>query len=66
MKSCAGELKVMFLSVIIPLGRCVVGSSTGSIFIEPRVVENLNTEAGTTARKRPVAASLIFIWWSST
>jgi hypothetical protein len=61
MNSCANGLRVRFLSVIIPICLCVVGSSTGNILMDVSLAENLNMEAGTTARKCPVAASLIRI-----
>jgi len=44
---------------MIPIGRRVVGSLTGSILTDACMAGNRMMETGTIARKRPVAASLI-------
>ncbi len=65
MKSWARGLSVRFLSVMIPIGRCVVGSSTGSTFSDGCLAGNRRMLEGTTARSRPVVASLIRILMGS-
>src|SRR5262245_15701811 len=61
MKRCPIGFNVRFLSVMIPVCWCVVGSSRRSFLIDARFSLNLSVDAETTARKRPVAANLIFI-----
>src|SRR5262249_10610712 len=56
MKSRARGLSVRLLSVMIPICRCVVGSSTGSTFSNGCLAGNRRMPEGTTARSRPVAA----------
>src|SRR5438045_7097295 len=41
MNSCASGLSIRFLRVMIPICRCVVGSSTGSTFSDTCLAENL-------------------------
>ena len=55
MKSCATGLTERFFSVMIPIGRRVVGKSMGKILMLALSGWNLNIERGRAVRKRPVA-----------
>src|SRR5205807_10249440 len=61
MKRRPSGLSVRFLSVMTPICRCVVGSSTGNTLRDTFLPGALMMYAGMTARKRPFAASLVRI-----
>jgi len=56
MKSWATGLSVRFFRVRIPTGLPPVGMLMGKALISGFPAENLNTEAGTIVRKRPLAS----------
>lgn len=66
MKSRANGPSIRSLRVMMPTCVRVAEISTGSFLINARFSCNFSIEAGTTAKKRPVAASLIFMLVVST
>src|SRR5262245_59463903 len=58
MKSFATGLSVRFLRVTMPIGTGAIGSFTGKVLTFEGLVGNLNAEAVTIVRKRPVARRL--------